>query len=327
MRSGAVSMDRFRRSLSDIWVEPGYMRSVAARLSALIPSSSAFVYDLRDDGTRGDVGHLLSSAGNDWASVPGHENIPGLARYRFRPGEPLDRWANRAVETRRLYDRQPEQLAMLREKIIAKWDAHYQLRVVLYDRSQFRGLCAVVREERQGEFTQEDRMKLQRVTPALLDGFRAVRALGSKPLARVGLVGVLDAFDQPAYVLTERGNVVHRNAAAAVNESVPDWLGWIVTVSDDPQAHALAQLHPLEIEGQRFWLVVPRASHPGAGVRDELPPALDAIAEHLVRGLSDKEIASKTGRPIATVRTYVQRLYARLGVHSRYELIARLRGR
>jgi DNA-binding NarL/FixJ family response regulator len=50
---------------------------------------------------------------------------------------------------------------------------------------------------------------------------------------------------------------------------------------------------------------------------DSLPASLVEIAALLAEGLTDKEIAGHTGRPLSTVRTYVARLYERTGLRSR----------
>ena len=57
--------------------------------------------------------------------------------------------------------------------------------------------------------------------------------------------------------------------------------------------------------------------------QEVLPPSLARVADAVARGLSDKEIAAEIGAPLATVRTYVRRVYSRLGVHSRVALILR----
>lgn len=64
----------------------------------------------------------------------------------------------------------------------------------------------------------------------------------------------------------------------------------------------------------RFWSV------PSGPTSHALPPSLARVADEIARGLTDKEIAQTLGMSVATVRTYVQRIYARLGVHSRVEL-------
>ena len=46
----------------------------------------------------------------------------------------------------------------------------------------------------------------------------------------------------------------------------------------------------------------------------------------LVAGSSTREIAAETGLTISTVNTYLKRIFSKLGVHSRVELIARMAG-
>lgn len=46
----------------------------------------------------------------------------------------------------------------------------------------------------------------------------------------------------------------------------------------------------------------------------------------LVSGASTRGIAEQTGLTVATVHTYLKRIYSKLGVHSRVELIARMAG-
>jgi hypothetical protein len=55
---------------------------------------------------------------------------------------------------------------------------------------------------------------------------------------------------------------------------------------------------------------------------DALPPWLGEIARLLCAGLSEKEVAARTGLSLPSVRTYVKRLYRRLGVRCRAELVA-----
>jgi DNA-binding CsgD family transcriptional regulator len=46
----------------------------------------------------------------------------------------------------------------------------------------------------------------------------------------------------------------------------------------------------------------------------------------LVAGGSTRQIAEQTGLTVATVHTYLKRIYSKLGVHSRVELVARMVG-
>lgn len=55
-----------------------------------------------------------------------------------------------------------------------------------------------------------------------------------------------------------------------------------------------------------------------------LPPSLQPVAQALVAGLSDKEIADTLCMSLSTTRTYVTRTLRRLGVNSRRELLLRM---
>ncbi len=58
----------------------------------------------------------------------------------------------------------------------------------------------------------------------------------------------------------------------------------------------------------------------------ELPPREKQVLEHVVNGLSQKEIASELGIGVSTVNTYIQRIYEKLHVRSRRGLIALYKG-
>lgn len=58
--------------------------------------------------------------------------------------------------------------------------------------------------------------------------------------------------------------------------------------------------------------------------RLQLPPQQIRIVELILRNCCDKQIAAALGLKVPTVRTYLQRIYARLDVGDRVELILRL---
>jgi DNA-binding CsgD family transcriptional regulator len=57
-----------------------------------------------------------------------------------------------------------------------------------------------------------------------------------------------------------------------------------------------------------------------------LTPRERDVVGRLVSGHSTREIATSTGLTVATVNTYLKRIFAKLGVHSRVELLARVTG-
>lgn len=60
--------------------------------------------------------------------------------------------------------------------------------------------------------------------------------------------------------------------------------------------------------------------------RTPLTPRERDVVGRLLSGSSTREIARSTGLTVATVNTYLKRIFAKLGVHSRVELVARVTG-
>lgn len=60
--------------------------------------------------------------------------------------------------------------------------------------------------------------------------------------------------------------------------------------------------------------------------RAPLTPREKDVVALLVGGSSTRDIAARTGLTVATVHTYLKRIYPKLGVHSRVELVARMAG-
>jgi DNA-binding NarL/FixJ family response regulator len=59
----------------------------------------------------------------------------------------------------------------------------------------------------------------------------------------------------------------------------------------------------------------------------DLPPREKQVLEHVVNGLSQKEIATELGIGVSTVNTYIQRIYEKLHVRSRRGLMALYKGK
>jgi DNA-binding CsgD family transcriptional regulator len=57
-----------------------------------------------------------------------------------------------------------------------------------------------------------------------------------------------------------------------------------------------------------------------------LTPRERDVVGKLVAGASTREISEVTGLTVSTVNTYMKRIFAKLGVHSRVELLARVTG-
>jgi len=60
--------------------------------------------------------------------------------------------------------------------------------------------------------------------------------------------------------------------------------------------------------------------------RAPLTPRERDVVSLLVAGSGTRDIATETGLTVSTVNTYLKRIFSKLGVHSRVELIARMAG-
>ena len=158
-------------------------------------------------------------------------------------------------------------------------------------------------------------------------GHSEVEADGSTDL---DIYQLIEAFEEPAYLLSTGGNVVFANQAAqSVFETPPSWLSSLVKAPGSKSFRRYCVICHLELGGSRLLLVLPHphrariASMNGPStLLDQLPPSLAQVAKLLMMGMSDKEISRCTELTIATVRTYTGRIYRRLGISSRQELLA-----
>ena len=147
---------------------------------------------------------------------------------------------------------------------------------------------------------------------------------------RSDLCRLIGAFRQAAFLLTASGNLVFANdAALEAFPEPPPWLKSVALARDPATFERFASTTRITLGGVELCLVLPRAAGIaiGAGpatspILESLPPALARVAELLMMGLSDKEIARCTELTVSSVRTYTARIYRRLGVSGRQEVLA-----
>ncbi len=148
----------------------------------------------------------------------------------------------------------------------------------------------------------------------------------SPPLSRTTRVlethaPVVDMFREVAFIVDGYGTILHANdAARRAYPEPPTWLGRVVS---DASRASVPDCRIMSLDEEReIYLVIPCGSlrPDSAPTPTSLPPSLERIAHLLARGSTDKEIASELDLPVTTVRTYVTRVYRRLGVSSRAQL-------
>ena len=235
---------------------------------------------------------------------------------RSRPG--TDPRVGRPTNVLQSFGGSRERAEQFRAVVLAPVDIVDQLRVTLYDRGRFLAWVGVLQGPGDERLGLDEARVLAHLVPEVRRVLVADRSLSLGYDAAVGRgVGqILDALPGPAMLLDGRGRVLFANRAARIAMSV---IGPLVTRPREIPA-SLADVTQIDLEGRAAWLVLPRNQDARAPNVAVLPPALREIATLLASGLSDKEIAERTERPLRTVRTYVERVFRGLGARSRAEV-------
>lgn len=141
---------------------------------------------------------------------------------------------------------------------------------------------------------------------------------------------LIDAFLEPAYLVSPAGNVIFANQAAREVYAAPPH--WISAVAKSPDSRSLGQLcvsYEMKLAETSLHLILPlrgqKQEHTDlqqSKLLQSLPPSLSQVAQLLMLGMSDKEIARCSELTVASVRTYTSRIYRRLEIRGRQELLA-----
>lgn len=207
---------------------------------------------------------------------------------------------------------------MFRETLCSPLGVYDHLRVTLWERGRFVAWCGSFRGPRE-RFTDGDRRAMRSLIPQIRAVLATERLIRGE---RRDLGAVVDALPDPAFLVGSSGLLLHANQTARRMWHVrPSWLNTRNVHAIDPEQAHVARVG---LNGMKVWLVLPRGGDEGVPSQAPLPASLVDIARGIVDGLSDKEIAERTGRPLRTVRTYVERLYRRLGVGSRVQAVRAL---
>lgn len=140
----------------------------------------------------------------------------------------------------------------------------------------------------------------------------------------VWIVDLVEASETPVYVVSAEGVIVHANTSARARGASA--ATWVPPYARDIPTHAPASARKLTLTpgGVRVTLVFSDGEE-----RDGKPDwskvglssALHPIATMLAQGMRDKAIAEHLHRPVATVRSYVTRIYRVLGVTRRVDVV------
>lgn len=317
MTHAGFAVRRAEERLARAWLDEMPWARVLDALGELVPGEMVGMTSGLVEGV--PYWGISASSEGYQKDLPSFVDKAAARRYRqySRPG--TGAFANRPVTFDDLAASMQD-----RHRARAHLDAIYpteevtdQLRVAFVRSGRHLGWVGVGRHS-YGTFSVDERDRVRALAPHLERWIRDAAALGLEPVpSGAGLpVASLDVFDEVALVL--RGDrIVFANRAGRriADGSLPS-----------PQSlrrHASFTCRFGGGDGATYELVrLPELTGPDDDPWSALPPSLRAVARLAAEGLADKEIADALGRPLSTVRTYMRRVFRRLGVNSRRELMA-----
>lgn len=89
-------------------------------------------------------------------------------------------------------------------------------------------------------------------------------------------------------------------------------------------ANSLQQIIERTMAGESVYDEQPPTVNLGGVTSDELSPKQKELLRYLVAGLSDREIGERMGIGATTVRTHMDRIMKKTGIHSRTELAVKV---
>jgi hypothetical protein len=138
----------------------------------------------------------------------------------------------------------------------------------------------------------------------------------------VSMLRLICSFHDPVFLVSKSGSILCSNQSARKQfGEAPGWIG--AAIRGDVR---VAKLCPLSFDEREVFLVIPTVQAVESvteGMLEQLPPSLERVARLLLMGLSDKEIMDYTGLSHSSVRTYASRIYQRLELTGRSELLAK----
>jgi hypothetical protein len=174
--------------------------------------------------------------------------------------------------------------------------------------------------------------RLAALIPDFRDTAAALLAVGVHLETVQDVARSIDVFDEPAWLCSQAGTVLHANPAAEGTHLRGTKQADIAAAVRTHGSRPAYQARRLVLGDGAIYLVMHtvRARVPAnavavaGGLEALLPPSLVSTAMLAARGLELREIALRTGHTEATTRMYLQRIYDRLGVRSRASLSAEL---
>ena len=319
-----------------------FRRRVIDALRELVAASGAFCFFGREDGRAyGDATRLV-----DGASKPVRgDGIKLSAAFGFDPKSVVAAPRRAYVSTELWPESERARLTYFADCSIPDGFEHALL-LFMHEGGVLFGLAGLERRPGEGPFVEEERQAIEGVAPFIVAGARAQlqydelsrEASALRALGRVsGIVYVIDRDKKRVVWAADREHGVDWDEDV---EPIQDLLVDAVETSLAARARGDALPTPPRLPTGSVVAVARIDDDPVFGsarcavVRVEAPKRPAAIeglskrereiARLLVAGYSGVNVAAISGLSENTVRTYVRRLYAKLGVNNRADLVRKL---
>ncbi len=309
----------FRRLLREAGIADNPALAVVRALEVLFPGDGILLHP-------GALPPAPRWVLHNWSGQPSCLPIPNastmcsMRMYKLRGRDPF---AGLPVSLGALFESVPAPSDNPETLLHVLWSNgfYHQMRMVLYESQRIALYVGVYRTKGQSPFTLEDHALMLAARVDLLAWYQAAKLVDQRPLGDGALGDIVDSFTEPM-VLVVKGRVMHASPRARA---------FLAPTRIRAKLDEMLRARPvkvLRVNSQNTQLV--RLEEPEDHATSalslnlrSLPPALWAIATDVAKGMSDKEIAERRGHSLTTIRTYVSRIYDRLGVHSRRELARR----
>jgi DNA-binding CsgD family transcriptional regulator len=337
-----AGLDAARLSVVQHGTRASFRRRVMDAMRQLVPASGAFIcFGTEDARAYSDSSRLVDGTPQPVRAEPGTRLTQA---FGFETKSVVE-------TTRRIYlanELYPDDERMKLPYFAAHADAgmKHALLFFIHEGGVLFGLAGLERRDSEGEFTQEDIQKLEALGPFVAAGARAQIAYDE--LSREA--AALRAFSKVSGTLFVVDREKKKVIWAANRDRGIEWDTDVTPIEDhivdaaEQSLQARAKQEPLptpprlpsgavvavaKIEGDPVFnnakCAILRVEHQErAAPIDGLSKREREIARLLVAGYSGVNVAAISGLSENTVRTYVRRLYQKLGVANRADLVRKL---
>lgn len=336
-------LDTARLSVIQHGTRGSFRRRVMDAMRQLVPSSGAFLcFGTEDLRAYGDSSRMVDGV---VSGIKGTDKVRLTHAFGFETKSVVETM-RRVYEANELYP-DDERMKLPYFSAHASDGMKHALLFFLHEGGVLFGLAGLERRETEGGFTPEDSKKLEALGPFVVTGARA--QLAYDELSREA--AALRAFSKVSGTLYVVDREKKRVVWAANRERGVEWETDVTPVEDHivdateqsiaarakgdalptpPRLPSGAVVAVAKIDGDPVFgsgkcaVLRVEPQDKGAAPIEGLSKREREIARLLVAGYSGVNVAAISGLSENTVRTYVRRLYQKLGVANRADLVRKL---